>query len=569
MSARLDTAELSGLLSPQLADLAALDEAGRAEWLLSLPADVRRNRLPYLWEFWARPGQRWQPGEEIITLYQAGRGFGKTRIGAEAVIWVASHPEECGFGRAPLTESAPTIALVARTAHDACETMIRGQSGILACSPPWFRPRFLPSQKLLVWPNGMRAYYYTAERPETLRGPNIAFAWADEIAFFKALRGEQVGALENIEQALRKGLGRAVYTTTPIPTSAMFSLHERAKPRARVTFDQRPDHRSPEHAEAVELAPDHRPDDRSGAEGPTVPEVRIVRGSSLDNAANQDPKWVARQRAKRGTRVGRQEVDGELLSGNPRTLFPYELLNSRRVTPEEIDKQAPGESRPDYLRRVLKLEKICVAADPNGSDDLDNAEFGIQVCGLGVDGREYSLADMSGHHGPMVWPGLIYDTALLWGAEAIVAETNYGGSMIRAAVETHVRKLIDAGQDYLPIQFVEVTTGKAGKASRLKVFAQAYEGRLVWSVGDPSIWASLEAQLHSFDSNLHPDKQVARMEVKQPDGSVKMETLLLDRMDARVWGHLYLSGHQIARNRTTFWLGDKAQAAVDMLASLR
>ena len=86
MSTLLATGDL---LSGQLARLARLTPEARRAWLLSLPAEVRVRRLPFLWEFWARPRQLWRPGEEFITLYQAGRGYGKTRTGAEAVRWVA------------------------------------------------------------------------------------------------------------------------------------------------------------------------------------------------------------------------------------------------------------------------------------------------------------------------------------------------------------------------------------------------------------------------------------------------------------------------------------------------
>lgn len=577
MSARLevDDLNLEGLLSPHLAELAQLSEAERADWYQGLPQDTR-EALPYLWEFWARPNQLWRPGPEKITLVQAGRGFGKTRYGAQAVRWVAENPELCGFGRGQLDESAPIIALIGRTAQDCISTMIKGTAGILACSPPWFRPVFKSSEKLLTWPNGMRAHYFTAEIPETLRGSNIGFAWADEVAFFKPLRGEQVGVIENIEQALRHACEKAVFTTTPLPTAEMIRLHERSKPRPRVVIDLgRHPRRPPESDETLE--PDQVEDDL-GCD-PRPPEVRIVRGSSLDNAANQGQDWVASQRAKAHTRIGRQEVGGELLEGNPRSLFKLELLNDRRITLTDLEalvgEREAGESYVDYVKRALQLERICVACDPNGTDatdpntGADAAEFGIQVVGLGVNGREYSLQDLSGHHGSLDWPEIVYDAALVWGADAIVAETNYGGSMVRAAMETYVRSLRDKREAYIPIQFVEVRTGKAGKASRLKVFAQAVEARLVWSVGDPSIWAPLEAQLHAFDPSKDPDKQVARIEIRLADGSIRTESLRLDRMDARVWAHLYLSGHEIARHQSVFFLGENgAERAIGMLESL-
>lgn len=524
MSARLDLdlGKLSAKLSPQIAELAKLEPGQRAEWLRGLPAEVKA-RLPWLWEFWARPEQIWRPGSELITLIQAGRGWGKTRVGGQATRWVAEHPEACGFGKPPLSEGAPIIALVARTAHDAIATMIEGQSGILACSPPWFKPKFYPSKKMLLWPNGMRAYYFTAEKPETLRGPNIGWVWADEVAFFRQAKNEGGSALDNIEQALRKGLARALYTTTPLPVKAMFDLHDRA----------------------------------------TKGEVRIVRGSSLDNAANQAAKWIALQRAKMGTRLGRQEVLGELLAGNPRTLFPFELLNNCRLEPDEP--VLPGESAYSWLRRVLGLETICVAADPAGSSSEDAAEFGIVVVGRGRDGHEYALEDLSGHHTAYAWPRIIYEAALYWGADAIVGEVNYGGEMIEAAINTYVRALIEKRQPYLPIPFVAVRA-KGGAGARLAVMAQAYELGLCHHVGRPERWQPLEAQLHAFDPSRDKDEQVARVEKRLPSGVIVTETVKLDRMDARVWAHLYLSGDEQAAPRMVTMLG---KGGADLLASIR
>lgn len=523
------------------------------------------------------------------SMFLAGEGMiptHNTRVGAEAVRWVAENPERCGFGRPPLAANAPVIALVGRTTHDAISTMIWGSSGIMAISPPWFMPRFSMTHQRLEWPNGMRAHYFTAEKPETLRGPNIGFVWADEVAFFKQPRGERVGALENIEQALRKSHGRAVYTTTPLPTADMFGLHERqmpAKGRAQVQVPAGPDEAPAptETAEVKSTGEKHaRPAKRKKLD------VRIVRGSSLENAANVNAEWIERQKAKLGTRIGRQEVGGELLVGNPRTLFPFELLNSHRISLGELARAGDirpimqDESYPDYCRSVLDLTRICIACDPAGSEDPEAAEFGIVVAGLSAAGTEYSLADLSGHHGPTVWPSVVYDASIMWSADAIVGEVNYGGDMIGGALETHTRLLRAQRIAVRPVQFVALRTGKSGKGGRLKIFAQAMEAGLVKSVipalndrgdaGDPSMWAPMEAQLHAFNPAEDSDHQVARVEIRQRDGSLKMETLLLDRMDARVWAHLWLSGHEIAKNQSALWLGaNEGARAVRMLESLR
>ena len=158
----------------------------KAEWIASLSASDRRQCLNglrddeaavayYDWNFWARPSQFEPQGDWRIWLLLAGRGFGKTRTGAE---WVRSRIES---GR------ARRIALVAPTPADARDVMIRGESGLLDISPPWNRPTFQASTRSVTWPNGAHAIIYSGHEPDQLRGPQHDTAWCDELADRKSV----------------------------------------------------------------------------------------------------------------------------------------------------------------------------------------------------------------------------------------------------------------------------------------------------------------------------------------------------------------------------------------------
>ena len=141
--------------------LAALPAEQRREAFASLPARLRAQAL-YTWELWARDDQLAPPGAWRVWLLRSGRGAGKTRAGAE---WVRKHIEAGTYRR---------VALVGRTWADVRDVMVEGESGILAVSKPWFYPDYEPSRRRLVWPNGAIAKLYSADEPDSLRGPQHA-----------------------------------------------------------------------------------------------------------------------------------------------------------------------------------------------------------------------------------------------------------------------------------------------------------------------------------------------------------------------------------------------------------
>lgn len=253
--------------------------ATRAEFLKSL-SRAEAEALYHDWPFWARPAQLPPPGTDWHGwLVLAGRGFGKTRAGAE---WVRMEVEA---GR------ARRIALVGATTADARQVMIEGESGLLAISPPGSRPRWEPSKRLLTWPNGAVAAAFSAERPGQLRGPQHDLAWADELCKWR-----DADAWDQLLLGLRLGRApRFLATTTPKPSALIKGLLN-------------------------------------------DPKVRVTRGSTFDNWANLAPTFLAEVvRRYQGTRLGRQELHAELVDDVPGALWSRDLLDRQR------DARLPGE----------------------------------------------------------------------------------------------------------------------------------------------------------------------------------------------------------------------------------
>src|SRR5262245_53748821 len=194
-------------LSPA-SQLALLPRAERDAFLARCTAE-ELAALEYDWQgFWARPNQLPPPAPWKVWLILAGRGFGKTRAGAEQVIAWARAPKQ-------------RLALIGETAADTRDVMVEGESGILACSPPWCMPTYHPTKRRLTWPNGTIATTYSGDAPEQLRGPQHHFAWGDEIAKWRYAQE----AWDNLELGLRLGQHpQVVATTTPRPIPLLRAL---------------------------------------------------------------------------------------------------------------------------------------------------------------------------------------------------------------------------------------------------------------------------------------------------------------------------------------------------------
>lgn len=239
----------------------------------TLPPQILQ-RLSYNWPLLhARDDQLPPDGDWRIWLLLAGRGFGKTRAGAE---WVR-HLAESGQVR--------RIALVARTADDARKVMVEGESGLLAVCPPWNFPHYEPSRRQLTWPNGVMAFTYSSDAPDQLRGPQHDAAWCDELASWL-----YPAAFDNLLFGLRLGeQPRIVVTTTPRPIPLVRQLLS------------------------------------DGA-------VRVTRGTTFDNARHLPRVLLGYLRAKYdGTTLGRQELYAELLDATEGALWQVGLIDPYRV----------------------------------------------------------------------------------------------------------------------------------------------------------------------------------------------------------------------------------------------
>jgi phage terminase large subunit-like protein len=319
------------------------------------------------WPLWARPdqlppaatsgGESWR-----VWLILGGRGAGKTRAGAE---WVRTKALARAAADAP---GVRRIALVGETFADVRRVMIEGQSGLLAVHHASERPRFEPSKGQMIWPSGAIAQVFSAEDPDSLRGPQFDAAWCDEVAKWR----HPQRTWDMLQFALRLGEHpQMVATTTPRSTPFLKKLI---------------------------------------ADAGTV----VTRAATADNADNLAPSFVAEMtRRYHGTALGRQELLGELVDDTSGALWRRDWIDTQRVT------TAP------------ELSAIVVAVDPPVTATAASDACGIVVAGLGPDGRAYVVADrtLQGRE-PQVWARAVIAAYGDFLADRVVAEVNQGGDLV-------------------------------------------------------------------------------------------------------------------------------------------
>lgn len=402
------------------------------QFVAGLPEDETKE-IWYLWEAWARPSQLEPAGLWTLWLLLAGRGFGKSRTGAETVrSWVETG--RCG-----------RLALVARTAPDVRDVMIEGESGLLAISPPWFRPVYEPSKRRLTWPNGAIATTYTAEEPEMLRGPQHDGAWCDEIGAWKYADE----TWSNLMFGLRLGTDpRVVGTTTPRTTRFM-----------RMLIND--------------------------------PTTKVTRGKTSENVRNLAPTFLRVVVAKyKGTRLGRQELEGEMLEDVPGALWKRAPIDDLRLRSND-----PRFKDPEFYIRIV------VGVDPAVSSDEDSAETGIVVAALGKDGHGYCLNDVSGQLTPDGWASRVVIQYRNYEADVVAGETNNGGELVGHTVHT-----VDKSVNFKAVH------ASRGKRTRAEPIGALTEQGKIHHVGT---FPELEDQLCTWDASTGE---------KSPD-----------RLDAYVW----------------------------------
>lgn len=429
-------------------------------WLDSLPEQLAQQ-LQYYWPFYARPAQLAPPGDWQFWVLLSGRGSGKTRSGAEWVIDLAQsgRPNKKG------------IALVGATVGDALKVIIHGESGILARSPPWFRPVWNLSARTLTWPNGEWACTYSADRPDRFRGVQHAFGWADEVGAWR-----YSDAWNQFMFGMRLGKNPQVcVTTTPRPTPLIRKLIEQAK--ASNSF------------------------------------VRETTYANRGNLAASYFEAIIKQ--FEGSRLGRQELEAEILDDNPGALWSRSRIDAQREALGPlpmVDKDGKPLSREALCER-LGITKIVVAVDPAVTSDPESSdETGIIVVGTASREKGYVLDDLSGHYTPNQMAAKVLGAYDSWKADAIVAEVNNGGDLVE-----HTLRTFSSGTSMRRAFKYEKVHASRGKRTRAEPVAALDEQFRIHHVGS---FGKLEDQLTNWDPVVSKDSP--------------------DRLDAYVWGVTYL-----------------------------
>ncbi|RYY47834.1 MAG: ATP-binding protein [Sphingomonadales bacterium] len=334
-------------------------------------------------------------------MIRAGRGFGKTRAGAEWVSQIARDRPEA------------LIALVGATLEDARRVMVEGPAGLLAVARTDEKPVWRRSSDQVHFESGARAFLFSADTPEKLRGPEHVAAWCDELGKWRAGRGE--AAWDNLAMTMRGGPdARVLVTTTPRSSRLMQRV------RAEQGFIE-------------------------------------TQGRTRENPHLPDSFVAAMIAEYGGTRVGRQELDGELIEDVEGALWSRALIERQRV------------------RRVTGLTRVVIGVDPPagalepGSGDA----CGIVAVGMGRNGHGYVLEDASVRGAsPAAWAQAVAACAARRKADLVIAESNQGGSMVEA--------ILRAANVALPVRRVHASRGKSARAEPV---ALLYEAGKIWHVG--------------------------------------------------------------------------------------
>jgi phage terminase large subunit-like protein len=406
--------------------LRSMAPAERARMLATLPPAALRS-LVEEWSWGTHSGQDEPPLPWRVWLLRSGRGFGKTRAGAE---WVWARIRE--------TEGV-RVALVGATLGEAERVMVTGPSGLIATARTGEAVKYLPSKRMVLMGRGGRAFLYSGEQPEALRGPEHHHAWCDELAKWR--RGDPTW--DNLMLGLRLGEApRTLVTTTPRPVPLLRRI--------------------------------------MSLEGFTE-----TRGSTFDNPHSSEAFKAAVREAYAGTRLGRQELEGELIEEVEGSLWPRALIEKCR-TP------LPAGPEDGFWRRVV------IGVDPPASSTGDSC--GIVACGLGRDGIAYVLADFSvAGLSPEGWAQVVAGAAETWCADRVVAEKNNGGEMVGSVLRNAERRL--------PLKLIHAVGGKSVRAEPVAARFEAGEAKFAGTFPDlEDELAGLTAGGAYFGPTRSPDR---------------------------------------------------------------
>jgi len=430
------------------------DQAHLVAQLMAALPPRDRVKLRYLWPVHARPKQmkpdNYAKGEApnrdtskpwYVWLNMAGRGYGKTRLGAEYVRGEVDYAHK-------VLKKPIRVALIGPTAADVRDVMLEGDSGLLNVCPPWDKVKYESSKRRVTWGRGGSvAFCYSAEEAERLRGPQHHIGWADELCAWADPQATWDMLMFGMRLMRRKDLPPQVcVTTTPKPRDPMTALI-----KAKTTL--------------------------------------LTTGSTYENRDNLAPTFfdsVIENYA--GTRLGRQEIEGELLLENMGALWTPAIIEKTRVREEDV---------PDLIR-------IVVAIDPSISED-EGADTGIIAAGISATGHVYVLEDQSLQGTPAEWARRAIATYVRLKADKIIAEINNGGAMVKEVLRSAM-----ADRSLFAYKGIHASRGKMTRAEPVSAL---YERGIVHHVG---LHKKLEDQMVKYS----------------PEQAGKM---LVDRMDALVW----------------------------------
>lgn len=433
-----------------IAALAAMAPGERARLLKRLPPPAFRG-IAEEWSWKRHEGQQEPEGDWRVWLMMAGRGFGKTRAGAE---WVWARMRACPGAR---------VALVGANLGEVEKVMVRGASGILAAARTGEEARWAAGERVVRFGCGGAAFAYSAARPESLRGPQHHFAWCDELGKWPAEAGG--AAWDNLMLGLRLGAApRTLVTTTPRAGALLRRIRR-------------------------------------------IERCVETRGRTTGNPHLPADFVAAVQAAYGGRRIGRQELDGELIEDVEGSLWTRDAIEAARGSPPPLE----------------ALARVVVGVDPPTSA---GGTCGISVCGQAADGILWVLADASaGGLSPEGWARKVARTVEQWQADRVAAEANQGGDMVASVLR--------GAAPGLPLRLVHASRGKSVRAE--PVAAMFERGAAKFGGAFPA----LEDELAGM---------TAAGGYEGPGSSP-------DRADAMVWAMTELDGPQRAEPRVLGFFG--------------
>ncbi len=374
--------------------------------------------------------------------------------------------------------------------------VVTHNSGILACSPSWDRPKWQPSVGggRLYWKNGTTAFVFSAADTEGLRGPQFHAAWVDEPM---AMPPEQrAKAISNLRFGLRLGqCPQILYTTTPKPHRWLTEMVDKAK---------------------KSLWSPHNPGGK----------YVLIKGDTYENV---DLPETFRQMILddyEGSNLGRQEIYAEILNDEAGALWTSNILDATRILPDH------GMTHDEFAIKFAKTcSKVVVAVDPNVTSTGVSHEAGIIVVGRKGDNR-YTLADRSCKGGPQHWGAEAIRAFQDFDADVVVAEVNQGGDLVKKVITD------EAKFQEIDVQVVKVRATR-GKHKRAEPVSASYERKLIGHVGacghekEPGEFYKLEQQMCALHDGYDPTGED------------------FDRCDANVWGHTYLAKRSEMQSKGT------------------